>query len=228
MEKKARVLLVEDDRNLAFVIKDNLEINGFQVTHCLDGEAAFQQFSENNFDLCVFDVMLPKKDGITLASDIRKQNTIVPILFLTAKSMKDDRIAGFKAGGDDYITKPFSIEELLLRMEVFLKRSRVNNFSDTSRFSLGKVEFDADNLLLNINGDSINLTQKEAEILKMLCLHRNKVLKREEILKQVWGNDDYFTGRSLDVFITKLRKHLKREEGVEIVNVHGVGFKLQV
>jgi DNA-binding response OmpR family regulator len=226
MNKKADILLVEDDRNLGFVIKDNLELNGFAVTLCEDGEIGWAKFKEEKFQLCILDVMLPKKDGISLATEIRKINVSVPILFLTAKSLKEDKIAGFKAGGDDYIIKPFSIEELLLRIEVFLKRSSPATPLDFQSFQIGAICFDCENLSLENNGKIIHITQKEAEILKLLCVNKNKVLKREEILLKVWGNDDYFTGRSLDVFISKLRAYLKKEQEVEILNIHGVGFKM--
>lgn len=227
---KARILLVEDDASLGFVIKDNLEINGFQVTLCADGDIAWQAFRQSAFDVCIVDVMLPKRDGFTLAQLIRQYDTMVPILFLTAKSMKEDKLAGFKAGGDDYITKPFSIEELLLRIEVFLKRSRYAGFQvvSSSVFEIGSYTFDYKNLLLTCRGEKKYLTQKEADILQLFCLNPDVTLKREEILNKVWGDDDYFMGRSLDVFITKLRKYLKADQNIEIVNLHGVGFKLEV
>ncbi|QHT67133.1 response regulator transcription factor [Rhodocytophaga rosea] len=227
---KAKILLVEDDASLGFVIKDNLEINGFHVTLCGDGEAAWQTFRQAAFDLCILDVMLPKRDGFTLAQYIRQYNTLVPIIFLTAKSMKEDKIAGFKTGGDDYITKPFSIEELLLRIEVFLKRSQytVSQAIPIPVFSIGKYTFDYKNLLLSYGTEKRYLTQKEADILQLFCLNPDVTLKREDILNKVWGDDDYFMGRSLDVFITKLRKYLKADSNIEIVNLHGVGFKLEV
>jgi DNA-binding response OmpR family regulator len=227
---KAKILLVEDDASLGFVIKDNLEINGFHVTLCADGEAAWHTFRQAAFDLCVLDVMLPKRDGFTLAQYIRQYDTLVPIIFLTAKSMKEDKIVGFKTGGDDYITKPFSIEELLLRIEVFLKRSQyaVSQAISKSVFSIGSYTFDYKNLLLIYGTEKRYLTQKEADILQLFCLNPDVTLKREDILNKVWGDDDYFMGRSLDVFITKLRKYLKADPNIEIVNLHGVGFKLEV
>lgn len=227
---KARILLVEDDASLGFVIKDNLEINGLHVTLCADGDTAWETFRQSAFDLCILDVMLPKRDGFTLAQYIRQYNNLVPILFLTAKSMKEDKIAGFKSGGDDYITKPFSIEELLLRIEVFLKRSRYAGFKVASPtiFEIGSYTFDYKNLLLSCGGGKKYLTQKEADILQLFCLNPHVTLKREEILNKVWGDDDYFMGRSLDVFITKLRKYLKADHTIEIINLHGVGFKLEV
>ena len=223
----ARILLVEDDPGLGFVIKDNLTMKGYDVTLCVDGEDGQKAFHNQLFDLCIFDVMMPKKDGFTLAKNVRERNQQVPILFVTAKSMVEDKIKGFTAGGDDYIVKPFSMEELCLRIEVFLRRS--NGLPSTEEaFHLGQYSFDCANLtLLHATGSKV-LTQKESDVLKLLCLHKGRVLKREEILKSVWGNDDYFLGRSLDVFISKLRKYLKNDPTIEIVNYHGVGFRLEI
>ena len=222
----ARILLVEDDPGLGFVIKDNLMIKGYDVTLCVDGDDGLKAFQSQWFDLCIFDVMMPKKDGFTLTKNIREKNQQVPILFVTAKSMVEDKIKGFTAGGDDYIVKPFSMEELCLRIEVFLRRSN-GSPSTEEAFHLGQYSFDCANLtLLHATGSKV-LTQKESDVLKLLCLHKGRVLKREEILKAVWGNDDYFIGRSLDVFISKLRKYLKNDPTIEIVNYHGVGFRLE-
>ncbi len=222
----ARILLVEDDPGLGFVIKDNLTMKGYEVTLCADGDEGQNAFRNHTFDLCIFDVMMPKKDGFTLAKDVREKNQQVPILFVTAKSMLEDKINGFKAGGDDYIVKPFSMEELCLRIEVFLRRSNGSASTEES-FHLGQYSFDCSNLtLLHATGSKV-LTQKESDVLKLLCLHKGRVLKREEILKSVWGDDDYFLGRSLDVFISKLRKYLKHDPSIEIVNYHGVGFRLE-
>jgi DNA-binding response OmpR family regulator len=220
------ILLAEDDPNLGFVVKDNLEINGFEVFLCEDGEKAWQAFSEKAPDICILDVMMPRKDGIALARQIRQYNLQVPILFLTAKGMKDDRIAGFMAGGDDYITKPFSIEELILRINVFLKRSKNEMLPVGTIISLGKYIFDYQGLTLTIEHNSRTLTQKEAEVLKYFCDRKKQIVKREDILRAVWGDDDYFLGRSLDVFISKLRKYLQEDPDVEITNLHGVGFRL--
>ncbi len=222
----AKILLVEDDPGLGFVIKDNLVTKGYQVTLCKDGEEGLNTFLHAPFDLCILDVMMPKKDGFSLARGIREKNKDVPILFVTAKSMLEDKVSGFTAGGDDYIVKPFSMEELCLRMEVFLKRSTGHVPGEI--FSLGLYSFDFSNLTLIHMGGSKILTQKEADVLKLLCVHKDRVMKREEILKTVWGDDDYFLGRSLDVFISKLRKYLKEDPTVEIVNYHGVGFKLEL
>lgn len=228
MDKKARILLVEDDMNLGFVIRDNLQEAGYDVTHCPDGEVAWQQFQRKTFDICLLDVMMPKKDGFTLAQQIRKRNDLIPILFLTAKSMDEDKITGFKTGADDYITKPFSIQELLLRIEVFLRRSKTLHADRNLRYKIGKLEFNYSELrVTNYEDNSISsLTQKEADLLKFLCENPNKTLKREEILLYVWGKDDYFLGRSMDVFITKLRKHFKADPTIDLETIHGVGFKL--
>jgi DNA-binding response OmpR family regulator len=222
-----QILLVEDDPSLGFVIKDNLSMKGYDVTLCADGEEGQQTFHQRHFDLCIFDVMMPKKDGFSLAKTVRQKNQNVPILFVTAKSMLEDKITGFNAGGDDYIIKPFSMEELCLRIEVFLKRS--NGISQTEEtFQLGQFSFDSHNFVLShATTGPKTLTQKEAEVLRLLCQNTDRVLKREEILKAVWGDDDYFMGRSMDVFISKLRKYLKDDSSVQIVNYHGVGFRLE-
>lgn len=217
--------MVEDDPNLGFVIKDNLLMKGYDVTLCIDGEQGLNIFSQHDFNLCILDVMLPKKDGFTLAKDIRQKNKNIPILMLTAKAMTEDKLEGFQSGADDYITKPFDFEELLCRVEVFLRRSSVT--SEEKKFTLGQFEFDYINLSLRNGSEEKFLTQKEAEVLKLLYVNRGRVLKREEILNQVWGDDDYFMGRSMDVFISKLRKYLKADPAIQIVNYHGVGFRLE-
>ena len=224
---KAKILLVEDDSSLGFVMKDNLIHKGYQVTLCANGEEGELQFQSQTFDLCILDVMMPKKDGFSLAQAIREKDKQVPILFITAKSMLEDKVAGFHAGGDDYLIKPFSMEELYLRMEVFLRRTNGLNTTDSS-YTIGEFNFDCKNLSLQHITGNKTLTQKEAEVLKLLCSNKERVLKREEILTTVWGDDDYFMGRSLDVFISKLRKYLKEDPKVEIVNYHGVGFRLEV
>ncbi len=225
-QPKAKILLVEDDSALGFVVKDNLEENGYEVLFSSDGESGWQQFMRHNVDICLLDVMLPKKDGMTLATQIRKKNDKIPILFITAKSMDEDRIAGFQSGGDDYITKPFNMKELLLRIEVFLKRTQRKSNEAAEKFQLGSLTFDYNNLLLIDGNHKQQLTQKEADLLQYLCMHSNAVVKREDILLNVWGKEDYFLGRSMDVFMTKIRKYLKNVEGVELQTVHGVGFKL--
>jgi DNA-binding response OmpR family regulator len=223
-----RILLVEDDPSLGFVIKDNLSLKGYDVTLCTDGEAAEQTFNTSAFQLCIFDVMLPKKDGFSLAKYVRTKNKNIPILFLTAKAMMEDKLTGFQTGADDYITKPFSLEELLCRIEVFLRRSSEELPLQLKKFHVGSYEFDYTTLTLRNPVSEKTLTQKEAEVLQLLYYNRHRVLKREEILKEVWGDDDYFMGRSMDVFISKLRKYLKEDPAVQIVNYHGVGFRLEV
>ena len=228
MNTKANILYVEDDSSLSFVIKDNLEENGYAVVHCTDGESAWQQFMKHTFDLCLLDVMLPKKDGFALATQIRKKNALIPIIMLTAKNMDEDKIHGFKTGVDDYITKPFNMQELLLRMEVFLKRTKIDANVFPSEVTIGSIVFHYEELELQTLEGIVQLTQKEADLLKCFCLHVNQTLKREEILLSVWGKDDYFLGRSMDVFITKLRKHLKADPSIEIQTIHGKGFKFLV
>ena len=223
-----KILLVEDDPNLGFVIKDNLSLKGFDVTLCKDGVEGELSFYNSSYNLCIFDIMLPKKDGFSLARSVRQKDASIPILFLTAKSMVEDKLEGFRTGADDFITKPFSLEELVCRIEVFLRRSPGYVSTEEKIVFLGQFEFDFSNLTIKNNGLEKTLTQKEAEVLKLLYQNRERVLKREEILRHVWGDDDYFMGRSMDVFISKLRKYLKEDPAVQIVNYHGVGFKLEV
>ena len=226
---KISILLAEDDINLGFVIADQLRSEGYQVSLATDGVEALKRFNEQAYHLCIFDVMMPKKDGFTLAKDIRKINSDIPILFLTAKSMTEDKIEGFNAGGDDYITKPFSVEELNLRIKSLLKRVNIRTeIPEEKVFNVSNFVFDTENLTLTLDGKVQSLTKKEAQILKLLFKFKNQVLPREVILNTVWGQDDYFVGRSLDVFITKLRKYLKADESIVILNIHGVGFKLEL
>lgn len=226
---KIKILLVEDDTSLGFVISDQLKSDGYQVTLCTDGAEGFKRFNEEKFHLCIFDVMMPKKDGFSLARDIRKINTEIPILFLTAKSMTEDKVEGFKAGGDDYLTKPFSVEELQLRVAALLKRVNIIiEKEDDSILTLGSYVFDTVNFTLKHTQFEKTLTKKEAQILKILLKFKNQVVAREVVLNAVWGQDDYFVGRSLDVFITKLRKYLKEDESIQILNIHGIGFKLEI
>lgn len=227
MNEKSRILYVEDDETLSFVTKDNLELHGYKVDHCLDGESAIEAFFKESYDLCILDVMLPKMDGFAVAEKIRATDPNVPILFLTAKSMKEDRIHGLKLGADDYITKPFSIEELILKIEVFLRRKYVS-VSLNDQYKVGNYNFDYRNLVLALDGDERNLTQKEADLLKMLLDHKNNVVKRSLILEKLWGEDDYFLGRSMDVFISRLRKYLSGDTKIKLDNIHGVGFKLMI
>lgn len=229
MDKKIKILLAEDDTSLGFMISDQLKSDGYNVTLCSDGAEAYKRFNDDTFHLCIFDVMMPKKDGFTLASDIRKLNNDIPILFLTAKSMTEDKVQGFKAGGDDYLTKPFSIAELQVRLTALLKR--VNIQTETPEeivLSIGSYLFDTENFTLKHTNFDKTLTKKEAQILKILYKFRNQVVERDVVLNAVWGQDDYFVGRSLDVFITKLRKYFKEDERVHISNIHGIGFKLEI
>ena len=223
-DKKEKILLVEDDPTLGFVVKDHLENNGFEVLHAIEGESGWNLFMKHNFDLCVLDIMLPKRDGLWLAEQIRKKNTEVPILLLTSKNMDEDRIKGFRTGADDYITKPFNMQELLLRIEVFLKRTRRKE-DKAVEYRIGNLTFNYPNLQLYNDELKQQLTQREADLLKYLAQNPNRILKREEILLHVWGKEDYFLGRSMDVFITKIRKHLKEQPGVELQTILGIGFK---
>jgi len=222
---KSKVLLAEDDLSLGYVIKDNLADAGYEVILCPDGQAAIDKFSRDQFDICLLDVMMPNKDGFAVAKKIRQQSDIIPILFLTAKSLEEDKIRGFETGADDYIIKPFSMQELLMRMEVFLRRTRKMHSEKSITFTIGKLEFAYTDLKLSTDKNIFNLTQKEADLLKFLCEHPNRILKREEVLLNVWGKDDYFLGRSMDVFITKLRKYFKEDSQVNLETIHGVGFR---
>lgn len=224
-----KILLVEDDVNLGLVISDQLRTDGYSVALCCDGVEALQRFNQEEFHLCILDVMLPKKDGFTLAKDIRHLNSEIPILFLSAKSMTEDKVEGFNAGGDDYLTKPFSVEELQLRVKALLKRVNLKVDKPEEKIvHLGIYTFDVENYTLKTNSDVKTLTKKEAQILKIMYKFKNQVIPREVILNAVWGQDDYFVGRSLDVFITKLRKYLKEESKIHITNIHGVGFKFEI
>ncbi len=222
---KAKILYVEDDPYLSYVTQDNLELQGYEIVCCENGEDALECFHSGDFNLCILDIMLPKMDGFTLAENIRKKNQDIPILFLSAKSLKEDRIKGLRLGADDYIVKPFSIEELVLRIEVFLKRSKVRTQTKTKPIQkFGEYMFNSDNLQLHYKDSSLKLTKREAELLSYFLTHRNKVLDRDDILRNVWGADSYFVGRSLDVFISRLRKYFKDDDTVCIRNVHGHGF----
>ena len=228
MQPKARVLLAEDDLSLGYVIKDNLEQEGYNVLLCADGEQALQYFQKSEFDICLLDVMMPARDGFSVAKKIRQKSDLIPILFITAKSMEEDKLKGFTSGADDYITKPFSMKELLMRMEVFLRRTKKLFSDEAQEYELGKMHFSYTDLKI-YNGEEVsNLTQKEADLLKFLCEHPNHILKRDEVLLNVWGQDDYFLGRSMDVFVTKLRKHFKNDDSVNLETIHGVGFRLNI
>ncbi len=232
---KTKILLVEDDINLGDVLHDYLELQAYDVVRAMDGVEGLENFKMQKFDLLILDVMLPRKDGFTLAKEIRQINQQVPIIFLTARGQAEDRVSGFKAGCDDYITKPFSSEELELRIGAILRRCRQseNNsqtdvFNSENVFALGKYTFDSYNHELRIDDKRISLTTKELELLRVLYNNKNQLITREKTLKAVWGSDNYFIGRSMDVFITKLRKHLKDDPDISIVNVHGTGFRLEV
>lgn len=226
--EKTKVLLVEDDPNLGSLLKEYLEAKGYSTVLATNGKQGYDVFSKDKFGICILDVMMPIKDGFTLAKEIRAIDANIPIMFLTAKSMKEDAIEGFTVGADDYMTKPFSMEELLLRIKAILRRTEnktVKN-SDQEEFKIGKYKFDYKHQILDLKGVQHKLTTKEAELLKLLCLHENDVLDRNFALKFIWKDDNYFNGRSMDVYIAKLRKYLKEDTAVELINVHGKGFKL--
>lgn len=225
-----KILLVEDDDALRFIVKDNLEENRFEVLAAEDGEVALRLFNESTFDLIILDVMLPKIDGFQVAEKIRTSNDQVPIIFLTARSMTEDKIKGLTIGGDDYIPKPFSMEELLLKIRIFLRRSQAHFIAHPGNglIQIGRFVFHSEELSLSLGDNIRNLTLKEAELIRFFAEHPNKVLSRNEILQKVWGSDDYFLGRSLDVFISRLRKYFKEDPGVKITNLHGVGFRFSV
>jgi len=228
---KQKILLVEDDPNLGNLLKEYLEAKGYTTTLAVDGKQGYEVFSKNKFSLCLLDVMMPIKDGYSLAKEIRAVDPVVPIVFLTAKSMKEDAIEGFKIGADDYITKPFSMEELLLRIKAILRRTETKSKQDSeqTQFSVGKYSFEYNHQTLSMKGKvTQKLTTKEADLLKLLCLNMNDILDRNFALKTIWQDDNYFNGRSMDVYIAKLRKYLKEDPSVEIINVHGKGFKLLV
>lgn len=230
MKDKLRILYVEDDLNLGFVVKDMLEENGYDVKLCTDGQEAIKEFGADAYNLCVLDIMLPNKDGFEVAEFIRKINTDIPIIFLSAKSLADDKIKGLKLGADDYITKPFSTEEFLLRVENILKRSGAESLKADHKdvFALGNYQLNYPEFCLYYNHEERRLTEREAKLLRILAMHKNQVVTREILLKSVWGKDDYFTGRSMDVFISKLRKYLVEDDRVKIQVVHGIGFKMIV
>ncbi len=228
-EKKINILLAEDDLNLGILLVDYLEDEGFEVKLCKDGEMALKAFQGGRFDLCLLDVMMPKLDGFTLAKAIRLTNKSIPIIFITAKSLKEDKLKGYGLGADDYITKPFDEEELLWKIKAVIRRIAGNNSDDKPGIiAIGKYTFDLHNQSLSIGGKTKRITEKESDILYYLSARRNKVIKREELLRELWGENDYFLGRSLDVFITKIRKYLKEDQDISIENVFGVGFVFNV
>ena len=227
-DEKVKILLCEDDENLGMLLREYFLVKGYDTDLFPDGEAGLRAFQAGDYDVCVLDVMMPKKDGLTLAQEIRQLNSEVPILFLTAKNLKEDIIEGFKIGGDDYITKPFSMEELLFRIEAILRRIRTKRPKEKIVYKLGQFEFDSQKQLLKIKGKQVKLTTKESELLSLLCANANDILERNYTLKTIWIDDNYFNARSMDVYITKLRKLLKDDETVQIINIHGKGYKLIV
>lgn len=223
------IFLVEDDANFGSVLKSYLEMNDFNVTWVKDGAKAIQNFGLQKFDICILDIMLPNLDGFSIAKKIKELNPEIPTIFLTAKTLKEDILEGFKIGADDYITKPFDSEVLLYKIRAIIKRNlKPDSESDSNEFKLGKFKFDSALRILSSDNDSVKLSPKENELLKMLCLHKNKILDRDKALNTIWGEDGYFTARSMDVYITKLRKYLKNDPSLEIENIHGSGFILKI
>ncbi|MGN1257075.1 MAG: response regulator transcription factor [Bacteroidaceae bacterium] len=228
MENKLHILLCEDEESLGMLVREYLQAKGYDAELYLDGEAGYKAFVKGKYDMCLLDVMMPKMDGFTLARELRSINSEVPIMFLTAKNLKDDILEGFKLGADDYLTKPFSMDELVYRMEAILRRVKARSRQTATRYQLGRFTFDTQRQLLTIDDKSTKLTTKESELLTMLCTHMNDILERDLALKTIWIDDNYFNARSMDVYITKLRKHLKADPNVEINNVHGKGYRLVV
>ncbi len=226
MEEKQSILLCEDDENLGMLLREYLQAKGYHAELCPDGEVGYRTFFKGKFDICVLDVMMPVKDGFTLAQEIRAANSEVPIIFLTAKALKEDILEGFKIGADDYITKPFSMEELVFRIEAVLRRVCGKKSKENTLYKIGGFMFDTQKQLLTIDGQQTKLTTKESELLALLCAHANEILQRDFALKTIWIDDNYFNARSMDVYITKLRKHLKADPSIEIINIHGKGYKL--
>lgn len=230
MEKnQIRILLAEDDRNLGNILKNYLEAKGYSTTLCLNGQEAVDVFRKKEFDFCILDIMMPVRDGFSAARDFRQINKKTPILFLTAKSLPEDKLKGFEVGADDYMTKPFNMEELLMRIQAILRRTEEPGKQETvdeNVYSIGKYSFDFNRQVLSLKGKEQKLTSKEAGLLNLLCTNANNVLERKTALNQIWSDDSYFNARSMDVYIVKLRKYLKEDPSVELINVHGVGFKL--
>ena len=226
MDEKLKILLCEDDENLGMLLREYLQAKGFSTELCADGELGYKAFLKTKFDICVLDVMMPKKDGFTLAKEIRNSNQDIPIIFLTAKTLKEDILEGFKIGADDYITKPFSMEELVFRIEAIIRRTKGKKNKESTVYRIGKFTFDTQKQLLCLGEEQRKLTTKENELLALLCSHANEILQRDFALKTIWIDDNYFNARSMDVYITKLRKHLKDDPQIEIINIHGKGYKL--
>ena len=226
MDEQTRIFFCEDDENLGMLLREYLQAKGYIADLFTDGEAGFKGFVKEKYDICILDVMMPKKDGFTLAQEIRALNPDIPVIFLTAKTMKEDILEGFKIGADDYMTKPFSMEELLFRMEAILRRIKGKKLKDVPFYKLGDYTFDTQKQTLVIADTVTKLTTKECELLSLLCAHTNDVLERNYALKTIWVDDNYFNARSMDVYITKLRKLLKDDPNIEIINIHGKGYKL--
>lgn len=225
--KSKKILLAEDDNNLGSLLRNYLNVKKYETTLCINGKEALGTFSKGVFDICILDIMMPEMDGLTLAKEIRKINPDIPVIFLTAKNQKEDVIEGFKTGADDYITKPFSMEELLYRIEAIFRRvTEPVVHKKEEIYSIGEYSFDTLKQLLSHKGNTVKLTTKESELLELLCRHKNEVLERNYALKAIWIDDNYFNARSMDVYITKLRKYLKKDASVKILNVHGKGYKL--
>ena len=226
--EKVKVLLAEDDKNLGNVLKTYLEVKGFETILCINGQEAYNAFEKGGYGFCIVDVMMPVKDGFTLVKEIREKDKHIPVLFLTAKSMQEDKMRGFQVGGDDYLTKPFSMEELLMRMQAILRRVNEKSGSEIRNnvYQIGKYQFDFNRQILRMAEKEQKLTSKEAALLRLLAINLNQVLDRSYALKEIWNDDSYFNARSMDVYITKLRKFLKLDPTVELINVHGIGFKL--
>ena len=225
---KASILFAEDDKSLAFMVKDALEEEGYKVVHCADGQTAIDNFDKSRFDICLLDIMMPNKDGYTVAKKIRQQTDRLPIIFLSTKSHESDKLKGYDTGADDYLAKPFSMPELLKKIDVFIRRSKKPVADIAEEIRIGNILFAPAGLKIITPEETFNITQKENDLLKFLCEHQNKVLKRNEVLTNVWGKDDFFLGRSMDVFISKLRKYLKADPGIVLETIHGVGFRLTV
>ena len=223
-----KILLAEDDEHLSHLIKDELEDEGYSVSLCADGQSAIEVFDKNKFDLCLLDIMMPVKDGFTVAKKIRQQSDVIPIIFISTRALIDDKIEGYNRGADDYIVKPFNMRELLMKMEVFLRRTRKLFSEMKSDFKMGTIFFSHSDLKFESPKGTIKLKQKEADLLQFLCMHPNKILKRDEILLAVWGKDDYFLGRSMDVFMSKIRKYLKADPQVVLETIHGLGYRFSV
>ena len=227
MKNSNNIFLVEDDENFGSVLKSYLEMNDFKVTWIKDGAQAIHNFLQQKYDICILDIMLPNVDGFNIAKKIKELNSEIPTIFLTAKTLKEDILEGFKIGADDYITKPFDSEVLLYKIKAIIKRNQTSD-PDSNLFNIGKYKFDSELRILSFNDDSVKLSPKEGELLKMLCLHENKILDRDKALNKIWGEDGYFTARSMDVYITKLRKYLCNDQSIEIENIHGSGFILKI